>query len=119
MTVDVDYDRIELLAGQGLSKKQIAYCIGIGESTLYEKQKTDPDFLEAIKKGKATGLNTITNALYESGKGGNVTAQIFYLKNREPTKWQDRRQTEHTGKDGKPIEVRAFEFIDPETAEET
>jgi len=112
MTIDVDLGEIERLAGQGLTKKQIAYCLGIGESTLYDKQKRDPEFLEAIKKGKAKGINTITNALYESGKGGNVTAQIFYLKNRQPDKWSDRRQHEHTGKDGGPIthEARPFRF---------
>ena len=120
MTIDVDYDRVEELAGQGLSKTQIAHCLGIGRSTLFDKQKSDPDFLDAIKRGKSKGLETVTNALMENARGGNVTAQIFYLKNRAPDKWQDRRQNEHTGKDGGPIkmEARAFEFVDPEITEE-
>ena len=119
MTIDVDYQKVESLAAQGLTKKQIAYSLGIGESTLYEKQKTNPEFLEAIKKGQAKGIGTITNALFQSGKGGNVTAQIFYLKNRQPDKWSDRRQHEHTGKDGGPIkhEARAFNFVEPGPAE--
>ena len=117
MPVHIDYKRAETLAAQGLSKKQIAHCLGIGESTLYEKQKSDPEFLEALKKGKAAGLETVTNALMENARSGNVTAQIFYLKNRDPDKWQDRRQNEITGKNGKPIEVRPFEFIDPKTTE--
>ena len=119
MTIDVDLNKVESLAAQGLTKKQIAYCLDIGESTLYDKQKRDPEFLEAIKKGQAKGIGTITNALFQSGKGGNVTAQIFYLKNRQPDKWSDRRQHEHTGKDGGPIkhEARAFNFVEPGPAE--
>jgi hypothetical protein len=119
MTIDVDYEQVERLAGQGLSKREIAYCLGIGESTVYKKQKTDVEFREAIKKGRAAGLKTITNALFETGSGGNVTAQIFYLKNRAPDKWSDRREI--TGKDGGPIELLPFEFVDakhPETPEE-
>lgn len=117
MTISVDYEQVETLAGQGLSKKEIAYCIGIGRSTLYEKQKTDQDFLDAIKKGRAAGLQTVTNALMSNAIDGNVTAQIFYLKNRSPENWQDRRNTEITGKDGGPIGLLPFEFVDadPET----
>ena len=119
MTLDIDYNKVESLAAQGLSKKEIAYCLGIGESTVYHKQKTDVEFLEAIKKGKAKGLGTITNALFQSGKGGNVTAQIFYLKNRAPDKWSDRKLTEITGKDGGPVQILPFEFVDAEHAEDT
>ena len=119
MTIDVDINKVESLAAQGLSKKEIAYCLDIGESTLYERQKKDPEFLEAIKKGRAKGLGTITNALFTSGKGGNVTAQIFYLKNRAPDKWSDRRETAITGKDGGPIQLLPFEFVDAEHTEIT
>ena len=120
MTVEIDYEQAETLAGQGLSKREIAYCMGMGETTLYAKQKKDPKFLQALKRGRAKGLETITNALYETGKGGNVTAQIFYLKNRAPDKWSDRKETQITGKDGGPVQLLPFEFVDanPETPEE-
>ena len=119
MTISIDYEKVETLAGQGLSKKEIAYCIGIGESTVYKKQKVDVEFRDALKKGRAAGLKTVTNALMvnavmptPTAPGGNVTAQIFYLKNRSPDRWQDRRNTEITGKSGGPIEVLPFEFVD-------
>ena len=35
----------------------------------------------------------------------DVTAQIFWLKNRKPEQWRDKQQTEITGKDGGPIEI--------------
>ena len=103
MTVEIDLEEAETLAGQGLSKKQIAYCLGIGESTLYDKQKKDPEFLEALKRGRAKGLSKVTNSLFENANSGNVVAQIFYLKNRSPEEWRDRREI--SGPDGKGIPI--------------
>jgi len=96
MTHEVDYKKVESLAAQGLTKEQIARCLGIGRSTLFDKQKKDPDFLDAIKRGQAKGIGTITNALFQSAKNGNITAQIFFLKNRDPENWRDRRDYDHT-----------------------
>lgn len=117
MTIDVDYKKVESLAAQGLTKKQIAYCLGIGESTLYDKQKSDPEFLEAIKRGQAKGIGTVTNALFQSAKGGNITAQIFYLKNRQPDKWRDRRDHDHNVKGNITIEAVSFADTDPKQLE--
>ena len=36
--------------------------------SLFEKQKENLDLMEAIKRGKAKGIVTITNALYEKAK---------------------------------------------------
>lgn len=35
----------------------------------------------------------------------DTTAQIFWLKNRKPVEWRDKRETEITGKDGGPIQL--------------
>lgn len=37
----------------------------------------------------------------------DTTAQIFWLKNRDPENWRDKVTAEHTGKDGEPIAVSA------------
>jgi len=37
----------------------------------------------------------------------DVTAQIFWLKNRRPETWRDKQSHEHSGPDGKPIPVEA------------
>ena len=95
--------KAEHLASQGLTMSQIADVLGIGESTLYEKQNEYPEFMESIKKGKAKGVAVITNALFEKAKEGDNTAMIFYLKNRAG--WKDKIETEHTG-DGLKIDVK-------------
>ena len=73
-------------------------------SSLYEKQKEYLELLESIKRGKDKGIATITNALFNSAKEGNLGAQIFYLKNRAG--WKDKIETEHTG-EGLTIDVKA------------
>lgn len=35
----------------------------------------------------------------------DVTAQIFWLKNRKPDQWRDKQQTEVTGANGEPLQV--------------
>ncbi len=39
----------------------------------------------------------VQSALYKSAVGGNVTAMIFWLKNRQPKEWRDRREIEMSG----------------------
>ena len=48
---------------------------------------------DAIKRGEAKGLAKVTNSLFKSANEGNVTAQIFYLKNRDVNSWADRVET--------------------------
>jgi transcriptional regulator with XRE-family HTH domain len=85
-------DKAEAFAAQGLTQEQIAMALGIGLSTLYEKQNEFTEFAEAIKRGKGKGIQTITNRLYEKALEGDNTAMIFYLKNRAG--WQDKIEKE-------------------------
>ena len=85
-------DKAEAYAAQGLTQEQIAMALGIGLSTLYEKQNEFTEFAEAIKRGKGKGIQTITNRLYEKALEGDNTAMIFYLKNRAG--WQDKIEKE-------------------------
>lgn len=82
-------DEAERLPGRGLTMQQIAGCLGISERTLYTHQAENSQLQQSIKKGRAEGLAEISNALFEAAKAGNVTAQIFFLKNRDPENWRD------------------------------
>ena len=59
----------------------------MSESTLYGKQNEYTEFVGAIKKGRAEGLNQVSNALFEKATQGNVTAMIYYLKVRDRENW--------------------------------
>ena len=110
---------IEGWARDGLTDEQIAHNMGIAESTLYEWKKQFPEFSESLKRGKEVVDRMVENALlkralgYEyqeqkivvSEKDGkkvettikqvipDVTAQIFWLKNRKPDEWRDKPES--------------------------
>ena len=97
--IELDASKTEALAAQGLSMDQIADCLGISRSALYNRMNEEHptytvDIVDAIKRGRSKGIATVANALFQSAKGGNITAQIFYLKNRAPQDWRDRRETD-------------------------
>ena len=88
-------DGLILLQGwarDGLTEEQIAHNIGIKRQTLYEWKAKFPDINDAIKKGKDLVDYEVENALFKRAKQGDVTAQIFWLKNRRPEKWRDKVQ---------------------------
>ena len=78
-------------ARDGLTDEQIASNMGIAVSTLYIWKKEHLEILEALKKGKEVVDYEVENALHKSALEGNVTAQIFWLKNRKPDKWRDKQ----------------------------
>ena len=88
-------DAIVELGSQGLTTGQIARCLDVSWSTLDRRRKEYEEIEDAIKKGEALGVSRVANALYESATiDKNVTAQIFYLKNRSEN-WSDRQEVNH------------------------
>ena len=102
--IEVNLEQVERLAAQGMTMEQIAYSLGIGESTLYAKKAKNKEIAEAIKKGKAKGIAKITNALFENASKGNLGAQCFFLKNQAG--WTDR--PEYRDEPIKPIAIKVI-----------
>lgn len=92
-------------ASIGLTEEQIAHNLGVSYETLNERKKEYSEFADAIKEGKSHGIAMVANKLYESATSGNLGAQIFYLKARAT--WKEINTNEHTGLDGKPIELNS------------
>ena len=95
---------IEGWARDGLNDEQIAKNMGIATSTLYEWKDRFAEFAEALRKGKEVVDFEVENALFRSALGytaiengkekhipPNPTAIIFWLKNRKPSVWRDRK----------------------------
>lgn len=118
--------RLEAWARDGLTDEQLAAKIGITAATLYDWKNKYPEISEALKRGKEVVDIEVENALLkralgydyteervevskENGKKSvkttqtvkhvppDVTAQIFWLKNRRPDRWRDKQQLEHSG----------------------
>jgi hypothetical protein len=88
---------IEGWARDGLTDEQIAGNMGITVSTLYEWKKKYSEISEALKKTKEVVDREVENALYKKALSGDTTALIFWLKNRRPNDWRDRRETQLSG----------------------
>lgn len=88
-------DKLILLEGwsrDGLTNEQIANNIGINVKTLYDWKKKQSNISNALKKGRAVVDFEVENALLKSALEGNVTAQIFWLKNRKKEQWRERQE---------------------------
>lgn len=86
--------RIQGWARDGLTDEQIAQNMGIGRTTLHEWKKAYPNIANALKETKDVVDRNVENALYEAAMKGNITAQIFWLKNRRPAVWREKQQDE-------------------------
>lgn len=109
---DAMLSEVEKLAAQGLTKEQIARCLGMSECTLYSKQNRFPEFLKAMEDGRAKGVAVISNALFGSAKEGHFPAQRYYLQNRAPEAWRDSSDIVHKGDVKITHEVIAVSEID-------
>ena len=86
-------EKLQLLeewSTQGLYIKDIAAKMGISVTTVYDWMNKNPEIAAAIKKGRDKSIDMVENALFKSAINGNVTARIFYLKNRAPERYKDR-----------------------------
>lgn len=83
---------LEAWARDGLTDEQIADKMGITTSTLYDWKNKYSEISEALKRGKEVVDVEVENALLNLAKSGNVTAIIFWLKNRRPDKWRDKQK---------------------------
>jgi transcriptional regulator with XRE-family HTH domain len=105
--IEIDLKEAEKLASRGLSLEQIAAAMGISARTLGSRKAESAELAEAIKRGQAQGIGTIANALFENALGGNVTAQIFYLKAR--AQWKDKHEDNpEDGDEPTPVKVEVM-----------
>lgn len=83
---------VEGWARDGLADIQIAENLGISKDTFYNYKKKHSDFSDSLKKGKEIIDYQVENALLKNALDGNVTAQIYWLNNRKPKQWKNKRK---------------------------
>lgn len=93
-------DNLLLLQGwarDGLTDEQIAQNMGIATGTLYRWKNEHSEICDVLKKSKEVVDRQVENALFKKALDGDTTAMIFWLKNRRPHDWRDRRETALSG----------------------
>lgn len=106
----------------GATDKEMASIFDVSEQTLNAWKKDHPEFLESIKRGKADADANVADRLYQRAMGyehaedqifqfqgkpvivptikhypPDPTAAIFWLKNRQRGKWNDKQEIELSG----------------------
>lgn len=113
--------KVKKLCLLGATDKDLADFFEVAESTIHKWKLDFPEFSEAIKAGKHEADAQVANRLFKRATGykhpdthfsaydgvvtatptvkhypPDTTAAIFWLKNRQPEKWRDKQQVEHS-----------------------
>ena len=122
-------EQAAFLAAMGCTDAELADFFKVSVRTIHRWKEAHHSFRQALEVAKDVADERVEKALYsraigywktvtkvvtdEKGKTqfaeyqefvpGDVTAQIFWLKNRQPHNWRERKEI--TGADGGPIQV--------------
>lgn len=104
----------------GATNAEIADRLGIAMSSFCEYQNKHAEFSEVLKKTKDFVDGQVENALLKAALEGNITAQIFWLKNRRPQKWREKVDDKPTGNNEAAVIVddvpeKGEEYVKQET----
>lgn len=118
-------ERILKLAEEGKTLKEIAFFVGVSERSLYNWAGKHKDFKKALQESKAIADELVEASLFQRAVGyrhkavkvffdkeslqtvehkytehypPDTSAAIFWLSNRDPNKWADKKKIEHSGK---------------------
>ena len=107
------------LAGLGLSNDQISECLDMSRSSFYKCMQKNADFRDSLERGRFKAVMEISNALYESARAGNVKAQIYFLRCRDPQNWNFTKRVELDVDFKKMSETQLLEALrkDPDIGE--
>lgn len=118
----IDFSRIGALVEAGLTNKQLAVALEVDETVIYAWKKANAEFSQVLKKGKVLSDDAVERSLWERANGYSYpavkifcnsqglvtreeytefvppdpTSMIFWLKNRRPAEWRDRREVTTT-----------------------
>lgn len=84
---------------KGYSFLAFAAEVGVNQDTLYQWQKDQPSFSEAVKEANELSRRALETIMIGNATGklkGNAAASIFLLKNRFPKQWRDRQEIDQT-----------------------
>lgn len=117
----------------GATDDQVADFLGVDPRTIYRWKNENEEFCKALRVGKEEADARVVRSLYQRAVGyehedvkifmpagadapvyapftakvqPDTTAQIFWLKNRDPENWRDKVTNELTGPNGGPIQVK-------------
>jgi hypothetical protein len=94
-TPDKQAEYLSSLA-RGMRRGEAAAAADINTATVNSYRKKDPAFGAAEVEAETQASEVIESALWELARGGHLTAIMFWLQNRAPSRWQDMRRVQKT-----------------------
>jgi hypothetical protein len=120
-------DIVRMIAMQGNTDSEIALMMGLDPKIIKRWRKMYPDFDKAIEEGRTSADLEVLQALHKKAVGYEYEKQVvlksksgdyieditvrvepetnaikYWLGNRDPKRWSERRHMQHTGKDDEP-----------------
>lgn len=84
---------VKMWARNGLTDAEIAKKLDISIDRFYYYKKHFSEFSESLKENKEVADLQVEQALFKAAMDGNVTAMIFWLKNRKGNSWRENPET--------------------------
>ena len=130
---EVNKEVLRFAYENGATDLQAAKMVGVEHQTLYNWKKKYPEFFESLKDWKVLADAKVEKSLYQRAHGysceeekvfcdpktGKITtktvikhyppdptAMIFWLKNRQPKEWRDKREVELSQEDNKSFSFK-------------
>jgi ParB-like chromosome segregation protein Spo0J len=88
-------NRARELSGYGMTRRDIAFVLGVSEPTLNKHYAADLD------EGRATARGKVTGKLFEKAMSGDTASILFYLKTQ--LGWREKQDIELSGPGGEPL----------------
>lgn len=113
-------NEVEDWCRNGATEEEMAARLGISRYSFIEYKKQFSDFSNILKKTKDFVDGQVENALLKAALEGNITAQIFWLKNRRPQKWREKVEDKPAGNNEAAVIVddvpeKGEEYVKQET----
>ena len=84
----------ERLCRLGATDEELGRAFAVDVRTIGNWKVDHADFFQALKAGRLDADAAVADSLYRKALSGDVTACIFWLKNRRPDQWRDRRSVD-------------------------
>ena len=84
------FEEIKDWVRNGATDEEVAKKLGISRDSLCEYKKQFSEFSDILKGTKEFVDAQVESALLKNALKGNLTAQIFWLKNRRAKQWREK-----------------------------
>lgn len=101
------------LLREGQRRCLAARMVGVHPWTVSQYRRRHPNWEKEAVLAEMEANEVVENALFLSAIQGNVSAAQFWLTNRDPDNWSDRKtvKSEVSGPDGGPIAVENSSYV--------